>query len=141
MMYSIKLYNKIILSLTIIFFSCNSPSLSLYKNTSKNILNELSTDDWSNIWEMTSSVFRKEIDYNRMMKLKLWVNEELGNIVDYKMTYFYSGSSFGIADGYYVKSRYDVRFEKGIGEIEMVLVKEDNALKILRIDFFKKPLY
>ncbi len=128
-------------TLFMLISSCTFPSLSSVKIFSDNVLKELSYNNWDFFWNNASESYRKKVDRIRLNKLKKWVDSELGPIKEYENTYFYSGSSFGITGGFFVKARYQVKFEKGPGEIELTFVKENNRFKILNVEIYKKPIY
>ncbi|HOF01567.1 MAG TPA: hypothetical protein PK385_05855 [Spirochaetota bacterium] len=124
-----------------LFSSCSFPSLSSAKLFSDNVLKELSCNNWDFFWNNASETYKKKVDRVRLNKLRKWIDAELGLIKEYENTYFYSGSSFGITGGFFVKARYQVKFDKGPGEIELTFVKENNRFKILNFDIYKKPIY
>lgn len=99
----------------------------------------LSSNDWDLIWENSSKSYKKNMDGGKMLKLRSWVNRELGVLVDYKQTQFYLGSKLGLKDSYFVTSCYLADFEKGYGEVKFNLIKEGGDYKILSIEFAKKP--
>ena len=120
-------------------FSCSIPNLGKSKNESEKILKYLKQNDWEAIWDKTSLEFKKKIDYDKYKRLEKWVKKELGRIKKYEEKYFYSGSRFGIEGGYFVKFNYNVEFEKGIGEIEIILIEEKKEFRVLSLEFVKKP--
>lgn len=133
---SIKIFPVIML-----ISSCSFPNLSSVKTLSDNVLKELSNNNWNFFWNNSSETYKKKVDRIRLNKLKKWVDLELGSIIEYENTYFYSGSSFGITGGFFIKARYQVKFDKGPGEIELTFVKEKNQFKILNVEIYKKPIY
>jgi hypothetical protein len=125
------------------FFSCtvSFPDLKKADDYSKKIIVSLQENDWDTIWDNSSLTYQKKISYERLLRLKKWVKDELGYIKRYKKTYFYSGSSFTIKGENYVKIFYEVTFSKGKGQIEMTLIQENKDFKIMTLDFVKKPVY
>jgi hypothetical protein len=129
----------VITPLLIVLTTCSVPNFALAKKTSLDVMNDLCMEDWECLWSRTSSKYRRDVPYERMKKLQRWVDTELGTVVSYEQTYFYAHNNYGQLGGFFIKSCYDVVFEKGKGEIEMILTKEDDQFKIVHIDFSKKP--
>jgi hypothetical protein len=124
-------------------FSCtiSFPDLKKADDYSKKIIMNIQQNDWDSIWENSSRTYRQKISNERFLGLKKWVNSELGKIKKFKRTYFYTGSSFTMQGENYVKIVYEVKFSKGSGIIEIVLVQEDKDFKIHTLEFTKKPVY
>lgn len=134
-----KLLLSAIILLIFLLSGCNHFSAIEARRASENYLLLLSNNDWDLIWENSSVSYKKSMNDGKMLKLRHWVNRELGTLVDYKQTYFYLGSKFGLKDNYFVTSCYLADFEKGYGEIKFNLIKEEGGYKILNIEFAKKP--
>lgn len=130
-----------ILPVISIFHACNLPDYTLAREKSTSILQHLKTEDWQSLWTDSSHSFQKEVSHERVQKLEHWVTKELGPLKKYKQTYFYTGSRCGLFGGYFVQIHYDAEFEKGRGEIKIILIEENEDLKLLSIDFTKKPVY
>jgi hypothetical protein len=115
--------------------------MKLARSRVQEIMKLLLDNDWTTVWDGSSMRYKKTIGKERMLKLEDWVGNELGKINNYKQTYFYCGSCEGLINGFYIKSNYEVAFEKGVGEVEITLVKEKDDFKLTKLNFVKKPLY
>jgi hypothetical protein len=137
---------EIIMKLILFFFiisatliSCKFPDLNKTEDLSKRILDSIQKNEWDIIKENSSVSYWKKMNGVKFDQLKKWFNEEFGKLKNYKKLLLYSGSSFTIPGENYVKISYEISGTRGFGQMYMIFVIENGKLKILKIEFTKKP--
>jgi hypothetical protein len=125
--------------LLVLLNSCDYIDINRAEKLSVSIMVSIQRNNWDYIWDNSSVHFKKTYPEYRFNNLKKWVNAEFGKIKVYKKMLLYSGSGIFIPDENYVKVTYDVQYAKGIGQVEMMIIREDGKYKVLKLDFTKKP--
>ena len=133
------LYGYFLFIPALFFMNCSSVNFKEAKDASEDYIRFIQGDEWDLIWENTSLSYQESCNQTKMFRLREWINQELGTIISYEQTYFYLGSKIGFKDNSFVTSRYNINFDKGCGEIEFRLIKENEEFKILALDVIKKP--
>jgi hypothetical protein len=122
----------------VLFVSCGFLDIAKGEKLSVEIMSSLKKGDWDYIRDNSSKSYRKKNPENKFNDLKKWVNSEFGKIKSYKKILLYTGSDFRIHGENYVTATYLIQGNKGNGEIEIVIIREEGKYKLFRMDFSKK---
>ncbi|MCG8572686.1 MAG: hypothetical protein MJB14_21350 [Spirochaetes bacterium] len=95
--------------------------------------------DWKKIWDISAETYKKNYDFTRLLRLKAWIDFEFGPFIEYKLIYFYSGSKIGFFNRGYITTRYEIMSNRGYGEIELQLVKENGEYRLTSLSIYKIP--